>query len=98
MKIFRIIKSIVFKKRILSISQFIKKYHIDDMKEYQMEIKLQEIIYSNSVISRYSKKEKEIAMLLLGNHIQDKDKNQLKLEYYKAISLFDDKQKELSSF
>lgn len=98
MKIIRFIKSIVFKKRILPVSEFIKKYHIDGMTEDQMEIKLAEIIYSNAVISRYSKNEKEIAMLLLGNYVQDKGKEKMKLEYYKAMSQFNEKQKELSYF
>ncbi len=96
MKIFSSIKSKVFNKRILSISEFIKKHHIVYMTEDQMESKLVEIIYSNSFISRYSKKEKEIAMLLMGNHIQDKDKKNIKLEYYKTMSLFENKQKDLT--
>lgn len=97
MKIFSRIKSKIFNKRILSISEFIKKHHIDDMTEDQMESKLVEIIYSNSFISRYSKKEKEIAMLLMGNHILDKDSKNMKLEYNKSMNLFDAKQRELTS-
>lgn len=97
MKILSIIKNKVFKKKILSINEFVKKHLMDDMTEDQMESKLVKIIYSNSLIPRYSKKEKEIAMLLIGNHIQDKDRKNMKLEYYKAMSIFENKQKELSS-
>ncbi|MCD0480424.1 hypothetical protein LPB90_18450 [Chryseobacterium sp. LC2016-29] len=72
----KVIKSIserVFRKNNLSVVEFIKKHKIDELPEEQMEDKLLEIIYSKKRFSWYSKKSKQIAMLLMGNHIQDKE-------------------------
>ncbi|REC40488.1 hypothetical protein [Chryseobacterium sp. 5_R23647] len=73
-KIIKLISERVFKKNSLSVVEFIKKHKIDELPEEQMEDKLLEIIYSKKRFSWYSKKSKQIAMFLMGNHIQDKEK------------------------
>lgn len=72
-KIIKVIYERVFSKNSLSVVEFIKKYKIDELPEEQMEDKLLEIIYSKKRFSWYSKRSKQIAMLLMGNHIQDKE-------------------------
>lgn len=80
MKIINLIRNRLFKNETLSVNEFIKKHKIDEMSEDQMENKLLEIIYSNTGMSWYAQKEKDIAKILMGNHIQDKEKNSNKIE------------------
>lgn len=79
-KIIKAISERVFGKNSLSVVEFIKKHKIDELPEEQMEDKLLEIIYSKKRFSWYSKKNKQIAMLLMGNHIQDKERKITKLD------------------
>lgn len=79
-KIIKFITEKVFNKNSLTVVEFIKKHKIDEFPEEQMEDKLLEIIYSKSVFSWHSKRNKEIAMFLMGNHIQDKERIQTKID------------------
>lgn len=74
MKLIKFLKNKVFKRNSYSVPEFIKKYKIDEMSEDKMESKLLEIIYSENRIFCHAQKDKEIAMMLMGNHEQDKER------------------------